>query len=132
MLDQIKKYGTCIEADSKCKLFLVDRTSFSNPARIDKKLIGLVEPDSKGYVELKPVFSGGRKSLKISVSMSLALSMQKQEHKKDVGEIMRLLNIGDGHAGAAAGVWECRNVHEFQQMREELPHKILELWNQQV
>jgi hypothetical protein len=131
MLDQIAKYGKHLETDAAHELFFVDRTSFSNPARIDKKLIGLVEPSSQGYVELKPVFTRGKKSLKIAVSMSLALSMQKKEHGKDVGEIMRLLNIGDGHAGAAAGVWECRNVLEFQQMREELSQKILELWRQQ-
>ena len=132
MLDQIEKYGKHLEADADREIFFVDRTSFSNPTRIDKKLIGLVEPSSQGYVELKPVFTRGSKSLKISVSISLALSMQQREHNKDVGEIMRLLNIGDGHAGAAAGVWECRNVLEFQQMREELPQKILELWRQQT
>lgn len=132
MLDQIGKYGLYLGTDTHHELFFVDRTSFSNPARIDKKLIGLVEPQAQGYVELKPVFTSGRKSLKIAVSVSLALSMQQQEHKKDMGEIMRLLNIGDGHAGAAAGVWECNSAHEFQQMRDELPQKILELWLKQV
>ena len=131
MLEQIEKYGKHLETDEKRELFFVDRTSFSNPTRIDKKLIGLVEPSAQGYVELKPVFMRGRKSLKISVSISLALSMQQQEHKKDVGEIMRLLNIGDGHAGAAAGVWECRDVRQFQQMRDELPQRILKLWREQ-
>ena len=131
MLDQIEKYGKYIAEDAGRELFFVDRTSFSNPARIDKKLIGLVESGSQGYVEMKPVFTSGRKSLKIAVSISLALSMQKLGHRKDVGEIMRILNIGDGHAGAAAGVWNCRNAHEFQQMREELPTKIFQLWRQQ-
>ncbi|MBU0690811.1 hypothetical protein KKC97_00500 [bacterium] len=132
MLDQIEKYGMHLASDANHELFFVDRTSFSNPTRIDKKLIGLVEPSARGYVELKPVFTGGRKSLRIAVSMSLALSMQQREHRKDVGEIMRLLNIGDGHAGAAAGVWECRDAHEFQQMRSELPQKILDLWLRQT
>jgi hypothetical protein len=132
MLDQIAKYGNYLAEDVGHELFLVDRTTFSNPMRIDKKLIGLVEPDSQGYLEMKPVFTSGQKSLKIAVSISLALSMQRREHRKDVGEIMRLLNIGDGHAGAAAGVWECKSAHEFQKMREELPHRILEIWRRQV
>jgi hypothetical protein len=132
MLDQIEKYGSYLVEDVNREIFLVDRTSFSNPMRIDKKLIGLVEADSQGYVEMKPVFTRGNKSLKIAVSISLALSMQRREHRKDVGEIMRILNIGDGHVGAAAGVWNCHNAREFQQMRDELPHKIFELWRQQT
>jgi hypothetical protein len=132
MIEQIAKYGCYLAEDVNHELFFVDRTSFSNPMRIDKKLIGLVEAASQGYVEMKPIFMSGQKSLKIAVSISLALSMQQREHKKDVGEIMRILNIGDGHAGAAAGVWDCRSAHEFQQMRDELPHKIFEIWRRQV
>ena len=128
MLDHIRKYGFTLPVDADHELFFVDTTAFSNPSRIDKKLIGLVHPQSHGYVELKPLFRAGRKSLDISVTLSLALSMQQHAHKKDMSEIVRLLNIGDGHAGAAAGVWSCKNAHEFQRAREELPLKILDLW----
>ncbi len=127
MLDHISKYGKLLEHG----LFIVDLTSFSNPVRIDKKLIGLVEPAAQGYAEMKPIFRRGQKTHDLSVSLSLALSMQKIEHMKDMGEIVRLLNIGDGHAGAAAGVWRCPSAHEFQKMRAELPQKILNIWKDQ-
>ncbi|MFZ5432777.1 MAG: hypothetical protein ACOZB3_03285 [Calditrichota bacterium] len=127
MLDHISKYGKLLEHG----LFIVDLTSFSNPVRIDKKLIGLVEPAAQGYAEMKPIFRRGQKTHDLSLSLSLALFMQKIEHKKDMGEIVRLLNIGDGHAGAAAGVWRCPSAHEFQKMRAELPQKILDIWKDQ-
>jgi hypothetical protein len=129
MLDNIRKYGRTIGDDSD--LYLVDMTSFMNPARIDKKLIGLVHPQARGYVEMKPVFRSGQKTQDISVSLSLALSMQQSPHRKDMGEIVRELNIGDGHIGASAGVWRSSSAHEFQKAKEELPLKILDLWKAQ-
>ncbi len=128
MLENIRKYGKFLPEDSLHEIYFVDTTSFLQPARLDKKLIGLVEPDAKGYVELKPQFRSGKKSNDISVTLSLALNMQRDAHKKDMAEIVRVLNIGDGHAGAAAGVFPCANGHEFQKAREDLPRRILELW----
>jgi hypothetical protein len=95
---------------------------------VDKKLIGLVWPAARGYVEMKPVFRSGRKTQDVAVSLSLALNMQKAPHSKDMSEIVRELNIGDGHAGAAAGVWRCESAHETQKVREEMPKRILDLW----
>lgn len=129
MLETIEKYRLILPEDTNSELYIVDLTSFSQPARIDKKLIGLVDPKAKGYVELKPVFKQGRKSHNLAVSLSLALSMQQSEHQKDMGEIVRVLNIGDGHKGAAAGVKEGNSAHEFQRRRSELPLQILDIWN---
>jgi hypothetical protein len=129
MLENIRKYGRVLEGSDD--LYVVDTTAFLNPARIDKKLIGLVHPEARGYVELKPVFRGGQKTHDISVSLSLALSMQQNPHRKDMGEIVRELNIGDGHIGASAGVWRASSAHEFQKAKQELPQKILELWRNQ-
>jgi hypothetical protein len=131
MLDILRTYGKPWPADTEPELYLVDTTSFLNPARLDKKLIGLVHPQAKGYVEIKPVFRAGRKTNDVAVSLSLALSMQKTEHHKDMGEIVRVLNIGDGHAGAAAGVVRCASAFENQKARDELPQKILDLWRRQ-
>jgi len=128
MLENIQKYRLLLPEDTRNELYIVDTTSFSQPARIDKKLIGLVDPLAKGYVEIKPVFRQGRKSHSLAVSLSLALNMQQVEHSKDMGEIVRLLNLGDGHKGAAAGVKEGNSAHQFQRARSELPLKILEIW----
>ncbi len=128
MLEHIEKYGRFLPEDSAHELYVIDTTSFLQPARIDKKLVGLVHPGAMGYVELKSNFRSGKKSLDISLSLSLALSMQQSRHSKDMGEIVRLMNVGDGHAGAAAGVYPCKSGHEYQNAREELAHKIFELW----
>ncbi len=128
MLEHIQKYRLLLPEDTNNELYIVDLTSFSQPARIDKKLIGLVDPAAKGYVEIKPVFKQGRKSHNVAVSLSLALNMQQSAHNKDMGEIVRILNLGDGHKGAAAGVKEGNSAHEFQRARSDLPLKILEIW----
>ena len=128
MLENIRKYGCFLPEDHARELYFVDTTSFLQPARLDKKLIGLVEPDAKGYVEIKPAFRSGRKTNDITVTLSLALSMQRTSHSKNMAEIVRILNIGDGHAGAAAGVYPSASGHEFQKARAELPRKIFELW----
>ena len=128
MLEHIQKYRLLLPEDTNNELYIIDLTSFSQPARVDKKLIGLVDPKAKGYVEIKPVFKQGRKSNNVAVSLSLALNMQHIEHKKDMGEIVRLLNLGDGHKGAAAGVKEGNSAHEFQRARSDLPLKILDIW----
>jgi hypothetical protein len=125
MLEHIRKYARTLPEDVAGELVFVDVTGFMNPVRLDKKLVGLVFPTARGFVEMKPVFRGGRKTHDISVSLSLALGAPAG---KDVGEIVRELNIGDGHSGAAAGVWRWESAREFQKMREELPRRILELW----
>ena len=128
MLEVIRKYGRTLPEDAAGELFVVDTTGFSNPVRIDKKLIALVSPGARGYMEIKPVFRGGQKTFDVALSLSLALSMQHAPHTKDMGEIVRELNIGDGHGGAAAGVWRCSTARECQKVREELPRQVLELW----
>jgi hypothetical protein len=128
MLETIRKYAKTLPEDADGELIFVDTTAFMNPVRIDKKLIGLVWPQARGYAELKPVFRSGRKTNDVSVSLSLALSEQRTECRKDMSEIVRELNIGDGHAGAAAGVWRSASAHELSKVREELPRRILELW----
>ena len=130
MLDVLQKYGRLFP-DERSDLFVIDTTSFLQPLRLNKKLIGLVEPRARGYVEIKPVFRSSRKTNDVSVSLSLALAMQTAAHKKDMGEIVRLLNIGDGHAGAAAGVFRGESPRDLQKLREEVPRMIWEIWKKQ-
>ncbi len=132
MLDTIQKYARFLSEDKARELVIIDLSKFGRPVRVDKKLAGLLYPDAKGYVEVKPVFRQRLKTHDIAVSMSLALSMQKETHVKDVGEIMRLLNIGDGHVGAAAGVKRCESAFESQRVHEEILIEILRIWREQT
>jgi hypothetical protein len=130
MLEILQRYGK-LYPDAQSDLFVVDTTGFLQPARLDKKLIGLVEPRAHGYVELKPVFRMGKKTNDVAVSLSLSLSIQKAEHHKDMSEIVRVLNVGDGHAGAAAGVFHGASPRDFQKVRAEARQRIWELWSKQ-
>ncbi len=130
MLEVLRQYGR-LYPDEQSDLFVVDTTGFLQPVRLDKKLIGLVEPRARGYVELKPGFRTGKKTNDVAVSLSLALSMQQSEHHKDMSEIVRVLNIGDGHAGAAAGIWRGESPRDFQKLRSEAPQRIWEIWRKQ-
>ena len=131
MLETLQRYGR-LYPDESSDLFVVDTTGFLQPVRLNKKLIGVIEPRARGYVELKPLFRNGRKTNDISVSVSLALEMQQSAHRKDMSEIMRQLNIGDGHSGAAAGVFRGESPRDFQRHREQAPQLIWELWKQQT
>ncbi|MBU1708036.1 hypothetical protein KKB28_09025, partial [bacterium] len=132
MLDVIQKYARFLSDDNLKELVIIDLAKLTRPTRVDKKLAGLLFPDAKGYVEIKPVFHQKLKSHDIAVSMSLALSMQNETHAKDVGEIMRLMNIGDGHAGAAAGVRRCESAFESRRAHEEILSEILRIWREQT
>jgi hypothetical protein len=131
MLEHIRKYARLLPEDAAGEVVYMDLTSFMNPVRIDKKLIGLIHPQALAYVEMKPVFRGRQKTNDLSVSISLSLAAQHSPRRKDVAEIVRQLNIGDGHAGAAAGICRCASAHEFRTAREQLPHRILDLWRRQ-
>jgi hypothetical protein len=61
--------------------------------------------------------------------MSLSMNMAGTEHGKDISEIMRSLNIGDGHPGAAAGIVRCRSKAEREKKKEEVLRRIWELWS---
>jgi oligoribonuclease NrnB/cAMP/cGMP phosphodiesterase (DHH superfamily) len=128
MLETIQKYRVTIPEDANGELYVIDTTAFLQPARLDKKLIGLVDKIASGFAVIKPVFRSGRKTNDVAVSLSLALHMQKREHTKDCGEVMRVLNIGDGHRGAAAGVLQGNSAHDLQRARAELPARILSIW----
>ena len=62
MLEVLRQYGR-LYPDDQSDLFVVDTTGFLQPMRLDKKLIGLVEPRARGYVELKPGFRMGRRPM---------------------------------------------------------------------
>jgi len=67
----------------------------------------------------------------LSFSLSLALNLNKREHRKDVGEIMRSLNIGDGHKGAAGGTVYCTSKAEMLRKKGEIINEIFGLWEGQ-
>ena len=63
--------------------------------------------------------------------MALSINLNARRHSFDVGEIMRQLNIGDGHPGAAAGTVYCDSKQHMLREKQAIIDEILELWNAQ-
>jgi len=63
--------------------------------------------------------------------MSLSPSLELASSEKDVGEIMRSLNMGDGHRGAGAGRTQCKSKAEMVKQKEQILQKILGMWGKQ-
>jgi hypothetical protein len=62
--------------------------------------------------------------------MSLSINGNRS-NRRNIGEIMRTLNIGDGHPGAAAGTVRCRSKQEMLKKKQELVNQIFTLWASQ-
>ena len=63
--------------------------------------------------------------------MSLSIKGNQQAKGKNIGEIMRTLNIGDGHPGAAAGTIRCKSKQEMLKKKKDLLTQIFKLWSSQ-
>jgi hypothetical protein len=63
--------------------------------------------------------------------MSLSINGNRGGHTKNIGEIMRMLNIGDGHPGAASGTVRCGSKQEMLKKKKEMLNQIFKLWSSQ-
>jgi hypothetical protein len=63
--------------------------------------------------------------------MSLSIKGNRKDQTKNIGEIMRTLNIGDGHPGAAAGTVRCKSKQEMVKKKKELLEQVFNLWSSQ-
>jgi hypothetical protein len=63
--------------------------------------------------------------------MALSIQGNREGHRKNIGEIMRVLNIGDGHPGAAAGTIQCASKQDMLKKKKDLLTQILRLWASQ-
>jgi len=131
MMRDIKKEARFLDNDPEKEIIVIDFTGYSRPPRILKKLAFLLYPEVKAVIEMKNPVYGGRKSTDLNVSMSLGICLTSVEHKKDVGEIMRELDIGDGHMGAGAGKISCGSKAEMLSAKGSLIEDILGLWKAQ-
>jgi len=128
MLKLIEQSIVFMPQDKDEELIIVDLTGFKKPPRVIKNLSFLLYPKALGVVSMNNLFRSDRKTNDISVAISLSMNLTGKNHGKDVGEIMRELNIGDGHRGAAAGLVYCTSKQEMLRKKEELLSKIWSLW----
>lgn len=131
MLKVIRDSSYFIEQDEKKEVAVIDLTSYQRRPHLTKNLAFLVHPEASGVLEVYNLTEQGVKSNHIGFSMSLSVLGNRQNHKKNIGEIMRSLNIGDGHPGAAAGQVQCRSKQEMLKKKKEVVNQIFRLWSGQ-
>lgn len=132
MLDSIKNNSYFLSSDSNQEIVILDFTQFNRPSFVIKNLAYLLFSDALAVLEVKNLFYRGIKSNDLTFSLSLSINLNQNNHAKDAGEIMRELNIGDGHKGAAAGKITCGSKEEMVKQKEAALNRIFQIWQGQV
>jgi hypothetical protein len=118
--------------DPAGEILLVDLTRYAKRPFVWKNLAQLHYPQARVVLGVEASFREGKKTNDLAFSMSLTiLQNQDREASCDVGEIMRRLNIGDGHQGAGGGRVACRSKEQMLVAKEELIRGIEALWASQ-
>jgi oligoribonuclease NrnB/cAMP/cGMP phosphodiesterase (DHH superfamily) len=132
MLRIIRDVSYFVEGDEKKEVVVIDLTSYQRRPHLIKNLAFLLYPEALGVLEVYNLMDHqGVKSNHLGLSMSLSINGNRQNQSKNIGEIMRTLNIGDGHPGAAAGQIRCRSKQEMLKKKKELIEKIFRVWSSQ-
>lgn len=131
MLEQIKKDASFLSQDINQELVVLDQTQHNKRMHLLKHLAYLLYPNALAVIGIQNVYQSDIKTNNLCFSMSLSLKMSGTRHEKNVGEIMRTLNIGDGHPGAAAGVINCNKKSDMLKTKKEILDKIYDLWRNQ-
>jgi hypothetical protein len=132
MLRMIRDASYFNEEDEKREVVVIDLTPYQRRPHLIKNLAFLVYPEVLGVLEVYSLTDHqGVKSNHLGLSMSLSIQGNKEDQSKNIGEIMRTLNIGDGHPGAAAGTVRCQSKQEMLKKKKELLDQIFRLWSSQ-
>ena len=111
-------------------MVVIDLTPYQRRPHLIKNLAFLIYPEALGVLEVYNLMDHqGVKSNHLGLSMSLSINGNRQDQNKNIGEIMRTLNIGDGHPGAAAGTVRCKSKQEMLKKKKELLNQIFRLWS---
>ncbi|MDI6703504.1 MAG: hypothetical protein QME40_02365 [bacterium] len=132
MLHIISDSSYFLPQDVGQEIVVIDLTRYNRRPNIIKNLAYLLYPNALSVLEINNLFEKGIKTNNLSFSMSLGINLNSiMKHRKNIGEIMRTLNMGDGHPGAASGRIICKSKPEMLRMKKEIIDKIYELWSSQ-
>ena len=121
-----------IEQDENKEVVVIDLTSYQRRPHLIKNLAFLIYPEALGVLEVYNLMDYQRvKSNHLGFSMSLSINGNRPDQSKNIGEIMRALNIGDGHPGAAAGTFHCKSKQEMLKKKKEFLEQIFRIWASQ-
>lgn len=128
MLKLIEEDASFLPDDKRKEIVIIDLTRHNRPPHIIKNLAFLLYPQAVAVVEIHSLFERGIKTTNLGFSISLGFMVNQQEHTKDLGEIMRELNMGDGHRGAAGGTLYAHSKAEMLTKKEKVLQGIYKLW----
>ena len=131
MLRQIEGSITFLPEDKNKELIIIDLTRHNRQPNILKHLAYLLYPQAQAVIEIKSMFKNRTKTNNLALSMSLSVNLNSKQHNKDVGAIMRELNIGSGHAGAGAGTIFCQSKAEMLQEKNKVLTEIFKMFQKQ-
>lgn len=127
----IEHSSSFLEQDASKEMIVIDLTSYQRRPHLIKNLAFLIYPQALGVLEVYNLLDRGVKSNHLGFSMSLSINGNKKGHGKNIGEIMRTLNIGDGHPGAASGTVRCNSKQEMLKKKKDILNQIFKLWASQ-
>jgi len=116
--------------DTEHEIAIVDLTRHNRKPDILRNLAFILHSEALAVLLIQNHFKGGRKTNDLTFSMSLSFLMNTRDHNKDVGEIMREMNMGDGHPGAASGRLSCSSKNEMLKARDHTVGEILRMWKE--
>ena len=131
MLRIIQGSSYFFEQDEGKEVVVIDLTHHRRRPHLIKNLAFLFHPEALGVLEVYNLLDQGVKSNNLGFSMALSINGNRQVRIKNIGEIMRTLNIGDGHPGAAAGTVRCSSKQEMLKKKKEILDQIFKLWSSQ-
>jgi hypothetical protein len=131
MLRIIEESSSFLDQDSGRELAVIDLTRHSRRPHLIKNLAFLIYPEAMAVIEVYNLLDQGVKSNNLGFSMALSIRGNQICPGKNIGEIMRALNIGDGHPGAAAGTVRCRSKQEMLKKKQDVLGQIFKTWSGQ-
>jgi oligoribonuclease NrnB/cAMP/cGMP phosphodiesterase (DHH superfamily) len=131
MIRIIQDSSFFLEQDKLKEVIVIDLTQYRRRPNLTKNLAFLIYSGALGVLEVYNLMDQGVKSNHIGFSMSLSINGNREGQNKNIGEIMRTLNIGDGHPGAASGTLRCNSKQEMLKKKRGTLDQIFKLWSAQ-
>ena len=129
MVEIIRTASSFHPLDKNREIAFIDLTGFSKRIPLVRNLAQIVYPDIFGVFMIQNIFDRGVKTTSFTISGSMTI--KKGISEKNIGDIMRIMNIGDGHKGAGSGQVYCTNKNEMDIKKKQTIEKVIEIWQSQ-
>lgn len=131
MIRIVRDASYFLDEDERKEMVVIDLTPQRQRPHLIKNLAFLLYPHALAVCEVYNLMDQGVKTNSLGFSMSLSIEGNQRGNSKNISEIMRVLNIGDGHPGAAAGRIRCASKQEMLKKKKDILTRIFKLWSSQ-